>query len=64
MGQVLLILLAAAALALVIYQISVWAYYGLKRGIAQADQLERQFGTDVLSAAKYQLGIKNNAPDD
>jgi hypothetical protein len=39
------------------YKALILTWYSIKAGIAQANTLEKQFGTDVLGAARYSMGL-------
>jgi len=44
-------------LALVVYKMAVWLYYGFKSGLEQAVLLEQMFGRDVVAAARFAAGF-------
>jgi hypothetical protein len=39
----------------VLYHLAVIIYYSVKSGLAQADELEQQFGSDIIGAFKHQF---------
>jgi len=58
----LLNLFIAGFLAWFVYKLVCMAIEAIKLAIKQADQLEQQFGPDVIGAAKYMLlGPQNSA---
>ena len=44
-------------LALVVFKMAVWLFYGIRSGIEQAKMLEQMFGRDVIAAARYAAGL-------
>lgn len=57
----LLNLFIAGFLAWVVYKLICMAIEAIKLAVRQADQLEQQFGPDILGAAKYMLlGSQNS----
>jgi len=40
-----------------LYKLILMAFYAVKMGIAQANALEQEFGTNVFGAARYSLGL-------
>jgi hypothetical protein len=58
----LLNLFIAGMLAWLLYKLVCMAIEAIKLAIKQADDLEQQFGPDVIGAAKYMLLGPDNSP--
>ena len=58
----LLNLFIAGFFAWLLYKLVCMAIEAVKLAVKQADQLEQQFGPDVLGAAKYMLLGPDNSP--
>lgn len=57
-------LLILITLGVIVFKLAQWLYYGFKAGINQASLLEREFGHDVLGAARFTLGLPPQSKTD